>query len=507
MKKKVILIIRDGWGVRKDEKGNYIKQGEIKNIDFYEKNYPYTELFASGNEVGIPEGKMGNSEVGHLHIGAGRIIPQSLLKIDNAIKDKSFFKNKAWKNSLKNAKENNSKINIFILMQEAGVHAHINHLFAYLDFLKENNFYDFNLHLISDGRDHNPKTFLDFYQKLIENFGKEIEKKVKTISGRFFAMDRNKNYERTEKYFNTVVFGKSEKKFSNLEKFILENYEKNIFDEFIEPAVKKDYNGFRKNDSVVFLNFRTDRVRQISEKFCEKSFLENKKIKYFTMTKYYNNICSETAFEFSDISDTLSDILIKNNKKQLRLAESEKMAHVTFFFDGQRKVENHLVEKIILESPNVKTYNLAPEMRAKELAEIAIKKIDENEKDFILMNFANADMVGHTGNKEAILKAVKAVDRAVKKIVDKSFENKNNEWVVILAADHGNAEDKTDKFKTSHTLNKIPFSIISNDEKIKNLKLKNNLGLKNIAPTVLEIMGIEKDSKMKESIILKKIKK
>ena len=499
MKKKVILVIRDGWGVSNKEDGNYIIQADTQNTDYYEKNYPYTTLKASGIEVGIPDGKMGNSEVGHLHIGAGKIIPQSLLQINNSIDDGDFFVNETWINSLENAKKYNSKINIVILMQEAGVHSHIKHLIAYVKFLKENNFDNYNLHLITDGRDHNSKTAISFLQKIKLEIGEHDYDKVKTISGRFYAMDRNNNLDRTELYFNTIAFGKTNEVYENIYNHILESYNNNITDEFIKPAKRFGYTGFSQNDSLVILNFRTDREIQISKMFCDNKKMKEMEIKFYTITKYYKEICSEWAYDFPNIKNTLSEILIENNKKQLRLAESEKAAHVTFFFDGQKMIDNKLIEKRILKSPEVKTYDLAPEMRVLNIAKEAVETIEKNDKDFILVNFANADMVGHTGEKEAILKAVETADRAIKKIADEVL--KKDEWVLLLAADHGNAEEKVGNFKTSHTLNPIPFSVISKDEEIKKIKLKKGLGLKNISATVLQLMGIPKTDDISESII------
>ena len=512
--KKVILIIRDGWGYRKKENFLQIFFSKKKNIfnainlantkytDMLEKKYPIIHLDAAGSAVGLPEGFMGNSEVGHMTLGAGRIFKQSLLRINDSIKSGAFLRNKKILSLIQNVKKSNSKFHLMILMQDAGVHSHINHLFETLKVCKTEGLQHDQvvLHLITDGRDTKPKSGIDFLTEVVKKIKMFGVGTIGTISGRYFAMDRNNNQDRTKKYFDAFFYGESDEPFFCDIKVIVDFYKKDITDEFIPPLVKEKYNGVKRNDSIFFLNFRKDRAIQISEKINKVS----KKISdnFLTMTNYSKKVQSQVFFNDLRIEDTLGDILEKNNKTQLRISETEKYAHVTFFFDGG-VVKKHVGKKeVLINSPNVKTYDLEPEMNSLKLTEKVISEISlENKKDFILVNFPNVDMVSHTGNIEATIKAIESVDTSVYEIVKKGLKNN---YVIVVTADHGNAEEISNTNR-SHTNNKVQCIFISEEFKNKKNILKSGeFGLGNISSTILEIMGIKKNKNLNESLLVKK---
>ncbi len=489
-KQKVILIIRDGWGYRKSKKLNAVFQAKTPIDDELRRKYPWTIIKASQEAVGLPRGYQGNSEVGHLTIGSGRIINQSLVRINESIKDKSFFNKKELIGAIENCKKNKSKLHLMGLLQKQGVHAHMDHLFAILEICKNKKFKDVFIHVITDGRDSPPQKGKTYLKQLIEKINSLETGEIKTISGRYYAMDRDKRWQRTQKAYRAIIQGKSKEKFQDPIKKINECYKRKETDEFIVPTIKKNYSGVKDNDSIIFYNLRTDRPRQLTQAIVEKNFKgwkrKRKKVFFVAMTDYYKPMNAKVVFKEIEIKNTLGEILSKNNKKQLRISETEKYPHVTFFFNGQKEEKLKKEDRIIIPSPKVATYDEKPEMMARELGLKATKEILKNEYDFIVLNLVNADMVGHTGKRKAIIKAVESVDQAMGQVIEAAIEK---EYVVLVFADHGNAEDQRKEWRTSHTINPVPFILISRKNKFK---IKKNKGLKDIAPTVLSLMKIKK---------------
>ncbi len=502
-KQKVILIIRDGWGFRKEKKFNAVLESKTPIDDKLRKKYPNVILKAAENAVGLPKGYQGNSEVGHLTIGSGRIINQSLARINESIKNKSFFNKKELLDAIRNCKKNKSHLHLMGLLQKEGVHAHIEHLFALLELCKKENFKDVFVHVFTDGRDSPPRKGKVYLKELIEKINSLKTGKIVTICGRYYAMDRDKRWQRTQKAYNAIVKGKSESKFKCPLKKINECYRKKETDEFIYPSVEENYSGIKSNDSIIFYNLRTDRPRQLTQAIVEKKFKGWKRKKqnvfFVAMTDYYKPMNAEVVFKEIEIKNTLGEVLSEKGKKQLRISETEKYSHVTFFFNGQKEKTLSGEKRIMIPSPKVATYDKKPEMSIVKLTLETIKEIVKNEHDLIVLNLVNADMVGHSGEKKAIIKAVEFVDQAVGKIVKKGIENNYN---VLVFADHGNAEDQRKEWKTSHTLNPVPFVLVSQR---KELKLKKNKGLKDVAPTVLDLMEIKKPKEMQGDSIIKRL--
>ena len=502
LKNKVILVIRDGWGYRKDCKNNSITQTPTPNTNKLMREYSNTLINTSGRVVGLPEGYQGNSEVGHVTIGSGRIIHQSLVRINNSIKNGDFFKISEFIEAIKNCKKNNSNLHLIGLLQVEGVHSHKNHLFSLLDLCKQQNFKNVLIHIITDGRDspvtNNIKHLISLIKKLNEiGFGKIV-----TISGRFYSMDRDKRWDRTKKAYECIVKGNCEE-FDDPVKKIKECYSKNETDEFIIPKKASFYKGIKENDSIIFYNFRTDRPRQLTKAIVEKEFEGwNRKplnVFFVAMTQYYRPMNGNVAFKDQNIDNLLGNVISKKGLKQLRISETEKYAHITFFFNGQIEKPDKNEDRILIPSPKVETYDLKPEMSVYEITDRLIDEIEKEKYDFIVTNIVNGDMVGHTGVVEACKKAVKIVDECIKKIVDKALK-KN--YTLLIFADHGNIEDQSPKWRTSHTTNPVQFILVSNKKNLKKCKLKNGRGLQDIAPTVLELMGIEKPKEMSgESLI------
>jgi 2,3-bisphosphoglycerate-independent phosphoglycerate mutase len=505
-KNKVILIIRDGWGYRKSCKYNAICQADTKIDDFLMKNYPNTLLKASGLAVGLPNGYQGNSEVGHMAIGSGRILFQSLEKINKSIKDKSFFRNSSFLKAISNCKKNNSFLHLMILLQKEGVHSHLNHLFVFLDLCKKENFKDVFIHLITDGRDspvNKSLKYVELLNKKLKSLGFGI---IATISGRYYAMDRNKNWDRTKVTYDCIAEGKCKDFFCDILKIIKKKHKKKETDEFIIPCKKEGYSGINKGDSVVFLNFRTDRTRQLTQAFVEKNFSawKRKRIDVFfvCMFEYYKGVNAEVAFKESEVKNILGEVISRKGLSQLRISETEKYAHVTFFFNCQKEVPFKNEKRILIPSPNLKTYDLKPEMSIYKMSEVLVKCINKKNFDFIVVNLVNCDMVGHTGNFSAIKKAVYSVDDCVGKI---SASGLKNDYVVLISADHGNAEDQRESQRTSHTCNKVPFILVSDDSCLRKCSLRKNRGLRDIAPTILDIMGIKKPEEMSGKSLIERV--
>lgn len=496
--KKVILIIRDGWGYRKSCQNNAICAANTPFDDYLIENYPNTLLGASGVAVGLPEGYQGNSEVGHMTIGSGRVIFQSLPRINKSIELGDFFDNKALLGAIENARENGTKLHIIGLLQEEGVHAHIDHLFAILDLCNQQNFEDILIHVITDGRDAPVYASLKHIKNL-ENKLKELGfGQIATIGGRFYAMDRDKRWERTKTAYDCIVRGICEFEFDNALKEVENCHKNDQTDEFIKPRKVVGYKGFSENDSAIFFNFRTDRPRQLTQAIVEKDFngfeMGGEGNFYFVaMTQYYKPMNAEVVFGEKSYDGLLGEIVSKQGLNQLRISETEKYAHVTFFFNCQIEKPFEGEERELIPSPKVETYNDKPEMSAFEIAEKLTQKIDQKDYALVVTNLVNGDMVGHTGDIEATKKSLEAVDKATEKIVQKGLAKG---YSILVFADHGNAEDQSPEWRTSHTTNPVPCILVSSDDKLRNCKLKNGKGLQDIAPTVLDILGIEKPLEM-----------
>ncbi|MFA5126076.1 MAG: 2,3-bisphosphoglycerate-independent phosphoglycerate mutase [archaeon] len=500
---KVILVIRDGWGYRKESEKNAILESKTPVTNKLMKEYPNTLLHCSGRAVGLPEGYQGNSEVGHMTIGSGRIIYQSLAKIDVSIKDKSFFKNEAFLGAIRNAKNHNTVLHLIGLFQVEGVHSHLNHLLALLDLCKKEKFSNVKIHVITDGRDAPVNNSLKHVKTVEEKLKKIGFGEIVTVSGRFYAMDRDKRWERTRQAYDCIVKGETKIEFESALKTIKQSHSENITDEFVVPRKKNGYSGVSENDSIIFFNFRTDRPRQLTKAIVEEKFegwvRKPLNVYYATMTQFYTPLNAHVAFVDVSLNNLLGKVIADAGKKQLRISETEKYAHVTFFFNGQQETPNKNEERILVPSPKVATYDLKPEMSAYEVTEKLVKEINDSKFDFIVVNLVNCDMVGHTGKMNSIHKAIEAVDECTGKIINAGL---SRDYTILVFADHGNAEDKTAKWATSHTINPVPLILVSNDKKLRKSKLAKGKGLQDIAPTVLELMHIKKPVEMTgESII------
>lgn len=503
--KKVILVIRDGWGYRKEKKDNAILAAKTPNANRLMKEYPNTLLKCSGKAVGLTRGFQGNSEVGHLTIGSGRIIFQPMERINHSIKTGEFFKNPAFLKAIKNCKENNSAMHLIGLLQPVGVHSLESHLFALLKLCKMKRLSNVWIHVITDGRDAPVTDGIRRIRKLKKKMKSLGVGKIATLMGRYFAMDRDKRWDRTKKAYDCMVNGECEAEFVSAEKALVEYYKINKTDEFITPIKSKEYAGIKENDSIIFYNFRTDRPRQLTQAIVEKNFEGWKRkpldVVFVAMTAYYKPMNALVAFEDIELKNLLGKVIAKAGLKQLRISETEKYAHVTFFFNGQTETPNSGEERILVPSPKVATYDLKPEMSAFEVTDKLVHAILLEKFDFIVANLVNGDLVGHTGVWTASIKAAETVDTCIGRITKAGLE-KN--YVTFVFADHGNLEDQTKKWRTSHTINPVPLVLVSNYPELKKAKLKKG-DLQDIAPTVLKIMGLEQPKEMTgQSLIQKK---
>jgi len=504
MKRPVILIIMDGWGYNPKKEGNAVAIANTPNIDYIEQNYPWTLIGSSGMDVGLPEGQMGNSEVGHLNIGAGRIVYQEFTRITKSIMDGDFFEKEEFLNAIDNCIKNNSNLHLMGLLSDGGVHSHNTHLYALLKLASQKGLKNVFIHCFLDGRDVPPSSAKIYLEELEKKLNEIGVGKVASIMGRYYAMDRDKRWERVEKAYNAMVFGEGEYANSSIEA-IEKSYSMGNTDEFVLPTVIMNQNKpvatIKENDSIIFFNFRPDRARQITRAFCDIDFdgFERKngyfKNYFVCLTQYDVTIKNcNIAFKPEGLENTLGEYLSKLGLKQLRIAETEKYAHVTFFFNGGVETPNVLEDRVLIPSPKVATYDLKPEMSAYEVTDALIEKIERNCYDVIICNYANGDMVGHTGILEAAIKAVEAVDECIGKVVKKVLE-KNG--VVLITADHGNCEQmidyQTGEPHTAHTTNKVPFYIVGLDS----VKLRQDGRLADIAPTILDILEIEIPKQMK----------
>jgi 2,3-bisphosphoglycerate-independent phosphoglycerate mutase len=505
MNKKVILMILDGWGKSTDPKVSAIDNANIPFINSLYTKYPSAQLRTDGLNVGLPEGQMGNSEVGHMNLGAGRIVYQDLAKINLAVQNKTMNQEKPLLEAFKYAKENNKKVHFLGLVSNGGVHSHTSHLYGLLDTAQNFGIDKVFVHAFTDGRDVDPKSAITDIANL-ENHIKNSKAKIATIIGRYYAMDRDKRWERVKLAYDLVVNSEGEKSTNSVES-IKKSYANDVTDEFIQPIVMTDENGnplakIEEDDVVIFFNFRTDRGRELTEALSQKDFHEfnMRKINlyYVTMTNYddtYKNV--HVIYDKNNITETLGEVLEKAGKKQIRIAETEKYPHVTFFFSGGREIPFVGETRILRNSPKVATYDLQPEMSAFELKDALVPELKKGEVDFVCLNFANGDMVGHTGVMEAAIKACEAVDACVKEVVETALENN---YTTIIIADHGNCEimmNPDGSPNTAHTTNLVPIILVDKD-----LKTINDGVLGDIAPTILELMGIEKPAVMTQHSLL-----
>ncbi len=508
MKDKItMLMILDGFGINEKEDGNAIKLANTPNIDELMKKYPNTQIHTSGLEVGLPEGQMGNSEVGHTNIGAGRIVYQELTKITKSIEEGNFFTNQEFISAIENCKKNNSKLHIMGLISDGGVHSHIRHLFGLLEMAKRRDFEDVYIHCFLDGRDTLPASAEGYILDLEDKMQEKGIGKIATISGRFYSMDRDKRWQRTQKTYDAMVYGKG-KEARNAISALEQSYQKEVFDEFVEPIVICNDEGpvakIEENDSVIFFNFRPDRARQITRAIVDPEFneFETKKMNlYFVCFTTYDETMPNVhiAFKKELLKNTFGEVVSDNGLTQLRIAETEKYAHVTFFFNGGREKQFKGEDRILVPSPKVETYDMKPEMSAYEVTEKVVEAIKSDKYDCIILNYANPDMVGHTGSLSAAIKAVETIDECIKKVV-KAINAKKG--TLLITADHGNAEQmidyKTGEPHTAHTTNPVPLILITEN---KNLKLKSGR-LADLAPTMLEIMNIPKPEEMTGNSLL-----
>jgi 2,3-bisphosphoglycerate-independent phosphoglycerate mutase len=495
MKKPIMLIILDGWGLSWRKKGNAIKLAKTPTINMLDKECPQSVLKASGEAVGLPHGQMGSSEVGHLNIGAGRIIKQELMLISSAIKDESFFENPALKETF----SKHDHVHLIGLLSDGGIHSHQDHLYALIDFAKKYNV-KVDVHAILDGRDTKPKAALQFI--------KNLEKKLKgagqiaTVSGRFYAMDRDKRWERTKKAYDAIVSA-SCPYHKNAYDAVKESYDKSVTDEFVAPIVVGEYAGFKDGDAVIFFNFRPDRTRQLSHAIVDKEFKGFKrryiKTHFVTFTEYDRTLRHvKIAYPKHIPPNVLGKVVSEKGLTQLRIAETEKYAHVTYFFNGLEERPFKCEDRILIPSPKVRTYDMKPEMSAPEMTKKVLEVM--HKYDFIVLNFANPDMVGHTGVLKAGIMAVEAVDECLGKIITKI---KELDGIAIVTADHGNCEEMIiegeNTADTAHSTNPVPFYLYNHKTKLRRKGI-----LADIAPTLLELMEIEKPKEMTgESLIIK----
>lgn len=501
--KKVILIIMDGWGLGINKNSDAIQHANTPFVSALYNKYPNTTLVTCGEDVGLPEGQMGNSEVGHLNLGAGRIVYQELQRINVAIKSGEFAKNQQLLVAIQHAKQNNKTLHLIGLVSDGGVHSHINHVKALASLCKTEGLENVLVHAFTDGRDTDPKSGFGFLSEL-QNHLSATTGKIASITGRYYAMDRDKRWERVKLAYDALVHATGTNSGDVLQA-VKESYEAGVSDEFIKPIINSTIADTRikADDVVICFNFRTDRCREITEVLTQQDFpeLDMKKLPlhYTTMTQYdqsFKNV--HVVFENDDLKNTLGEILEQNNKTQIRIAETEKYPHVSFFFSGGREVPFTGEKRIMISSPKVATYDLQPEMSAVEVTDSIVTEINNKSADFICLNFANADMVGHTGVWEAIIKAVETVDECVADVVTAALQNG---YTIFLTADHGNAdyainEDGTPN--TAHTLNLVPLFVIDNSW--KGTVQAGKLG--DIAPTILSVMGLPIPTEMTGNILI-----
>jgi 2,3-bisphosphoglycerate-independent phosphoglycerate mutase len=499
----ILLLVMDGYAINSHKEGNAIAMANKPNLDGIFSKYPYTTLGASGLDVGLPEGQMGNSEVGHLNLGAGRVVYQEITRIDQAIKDKTFFENPVLIEGIKTAKKRGTCLHLMGLLSDGCVHSSLNHLYALLKLAEQKNVEKVFVHAFMDGRDTSPTAGVNYLQELFEKFKEIGVGRLSTVAGRYYAMDRDKRWERVEKAYRAMVYGEGLMT-NDVIDAMKKSYADNVTDEFIVPlVVTRDGNPetgrIKKGDVGIFFNFRADRARELSYSLSDENFKEfpqsdNLTIDLINMTMYDEKLKCKIAFPPIKLVNILPEMLEREGKRQLRIAETEKYAHVTFFFNGGQEKPFKGEDRILIHSPKVPTYDLKPEMSALEVTETVVKEIKSKKYDFILLNYANPDMVGHTGVLSAAIKAVEAVDKCVGTVVS-AVQEVNG--IAMVTADHGNADQMIDPSNgevfTAHTTNPVPFALVIENFKGK---LRSNGKLADVAPTILHLMNIEKPKEM-----------
>ena len=505
MNKKVILMILDGWGKSPDPKVSAIDNANVPFINSLYKNYPSAQLRTDGLHVGLPEGQMGNSEVGHMNLGAGRIVYQDLAKINLAVANKTLSQEQVLKDAFQYAKDNHKKVHFLGLVSDGGVHSHTSHLRGLIDASQDYGLKDVYIHAFTDGRDVDPKSGKKYIQDL-QAYIANTPVKIASVIGRYYAMDRDKRWERVKLAYDLLVNGTGTPT-QDLVTSIATSYGNDVTDEFIQPLIAVDHNNkplatIADDDVVIFFNFRTDRGRELTEALSQQDFHEENMHKlnlyYVTLTNYdetYKNV--KVVYNKDNITETLGEVLEKANKKQIRIAETEKYPHVTFFFSGGREEPFIGESRILKNSPKVATYDLQPEMSAYELTDALVPELEKEEVDFVCLNFANGDMVGHTGIMEAAIKACEAVDKCVEKVITTAIAHN---YTVLVIADHGNCETMINPDgspNTAHTTNPVPFIVVDKD-----IKSVHDGVLGDIAPTILELMGVEQPAVMTQHSLL-----
>ena len=504
-KKLTMLMILDGYGYNENTEGNAVYSAKTPVMDKLLKECPNTLINASGMDVGLPEGQMGNSEVGHTNIGAGRIVYQELTRITKSISDGDFFAKDAFVKAIENCKKNDSALHLFGLLSDGGVHSHNTHLYAALEMAKRNNLTKVYVHGFMDGRDVSPTSGIEFVRELLAKMDEIGVGKIGSLTGRYYAMDRDNRWERVEKAYAALVYGEGEKNFDAVDA-MQKSYDNGVTDEFIVPTVVTEGATIGANDSVICFNFRPDRAREITRTFVDSEFdgFERKNgffpLYYVCMTQYDAKMPNvDVAFKPESLTNTFGEYIAEKGFSQLRIAETEKYAHVTFFFNGGVEAPYKNEDRALIASPKVATYDLQPEMSAPEVTEEVLKRIESDKYDVIILNFANCDMVGHTGVFECAVKAVETVDECVGKVVEAV---RAKDGIVCITADHGNADQMVDPETkdvfTAHTTFPVPFVVVGKD-----CQLREGGRLADIAPTLLDIMGIEKPAEMSGESLLK----
>ena len=502
-KQPTALIILDGFANRESEHGNAVKQAHKPNFDRYYNTYPTTQIEASGLDVGLPEGQMGNSEVGHMNIGAGRIVYQSLTRINKSIEDGDFYENEVLGKAAQHVNDHDSALHVFGLLSDGGVHSHYKHLFAFLELAKQKGLDKVYVHAFLDGRDVDQKSAIKYIEETEAKFKELGVGQFASISGRYYAMDRDKRWDREEKAYNAIrnFEGPS---YANAKEGVEANYANDVTDEFVEPFIVEGQNeGVQDGDAVIFFNFRPDRAAQLSEIFTNKAF-DGFKVErvndlfYATFTKYNDNVDAEVVFEKVDLTNTIGEVAQNNNLKQLRIAETEKYPHVTYFMSGGRNEEFEGERRCLIDSPKVATYDLKPEMSAYEVKDTLLEELDKGDLDLIILNFANPDMVGHSGMLEPTIKAIEAVDECLGEVVDKILDMNG---YAIITADHGNSDQvltDDDQPMTTHTTNPVPVIVTKED-----VTLRETGRLGDLAPTLLDLLNVEQPSDMTGESLIK----
>ncbi|QTL49383.1 MULTISPECIES: 2,3-bisphosphoglycerate-independent phosphoglycerate mutase [Priestia] len=508
-KKPVALIILDGFALRDEDKGNAVTHAKKPNFDRFWNEYPHATLQASGEAVGLPEGQMGNSEVGHLNIGAGRIVYQSLTRVNVAIREGEFEQNETLLAAVKHAKEKGTNLHLFGLLSDGGVHSHIEHLYALLRLAKSEGLEKVYIHGFLDGRDVAPQSAETYLKELNEKIEEYGVGEIATISGRYYSMDRDKRWERVEKSYRAMVYGEGPS-YTSAEECVKDSYENGIYDEFVLPSVITKEDGspvatIQDEDAVIFYNFRPDRAIQISNTFANEDFRSfdrgekhPKNLHFVCLTHFSETVDGYVAFKPINLDNTLGEVLSQNNLKQLRIAETEKYPHVTFFMSGGREAEFPGETRILIDSPKVATYDLKPEMSAYEVTDALLAEIEGDKQDAILLNFANPDMVGHSGMLEPTVKAIETVDECLGKIVDAILAKGGT---AIITADHGNADEVITlegNPMTAHTTNPVPVIVTK-----QGLELREDGILGDLAPTMLTLLDVAQPKEMTGKTLIK----